>query len=154
MTRRMRLLAEWLSDAASAARTTCQAPAVLGACRALAVALEAALRCEPKAAILERARTALGAAAHPDPSGAQPASTAPAVRSARGCALHCRHNPSFLAQQPDQKAIDRKHRPPPPRARAARRPRLSAASPKRDFLPVDRQRFFVQNRCCAPQTPC
>ena len=71
-----------VEHAAEAARTTCQAPAVLGACRALAVALEAALRGEPKAAILERARTALGAAAHPDPSGAQPASTAPAALAA------------------------------------------------------------------------
>ncbi|TLY69251.1 MAG: ADP-ribosylglycohydrolase family protein, partial [Gammaproteobacteria bacterium] len=33
-----------VEHAAEAARTTCQAPAVLGACRALAVALEAALR--------------------------------------------------------------------------------------------------------------
>jgi ADP-ribosyl-[dinitrogen reductase] hydrolase len=68
-----------IEHAAEAARTTCQAPAVLGACRALAEALGAALRGEPKPAILERARAALGAAPHPGPSGAQPASTAPAA---------------------------------------------------------------------------
>jgi ADP-ribosyl-[dinitrogen reductase] hydrolase len=42
--------------AAQAARTTCQAPLVLGACRALAQALHAALSGRPKTAILAAAR--------------------------------------------------------------------------------------------------
>ena len=47
--------AEW---AAEAARTTCQAPAVLTACRALAQALHAALSGEPRLVILAQAQSA------------------------------------------------------------------------------------------------
>src|SRR5438477_506757 len=54
--------AEW---AAEAARTTCQAPAVLTACRALARALHAALSGEPRPVILAQAQSALDAARHP-----------------------------------------------------------------------------------------
>jgi ADP-ribosyl-[dinitrogen reductase] hydrolase len=47
---------EAAARAAEAARTTCQAPLVLWACRTLARALHGALSGQPKAAILERAR--------------------------------------------------------------------------------------------------
>jgi ADP-ribosylglycohydrolase len=57
--------------AAEAARTTCQVPAVLAACRALAAALHAALSGEPKAAILAR----------PRPTLISPAGVTPAVSS-------------------------------------------------------------------------
>ena len=50
--------------AAEAARTTCQAPLVLAACRALARALHAALSGEEKAAIVARATAAAGPPAH------------------------------------------------------------------------------------------
>ncbi|TLZ23975.1 MAG: hypothetical protein E6K25_16825 [Gammaproteobacteria bacterium] len=53
--------AEW---AAEAARTTCQAPAVLTACRALAQALHAALSGEPRLVILAQAQSALDAVRH------------------------------------------------------------------------------------------
>jgi ADP-ribosyl-[dinitrogen reductase] hydrolase len=46
---------EAINQATEAARTTCQAPAVLDACRALARALYAALTGQPKATVLERA---------------------------------------------------------------------------------------------------
>jgi ADP-ribosyl-[dinitrogen reductase] hydrolase len=45
-----------VQQAAEAARTTSQAPRVLAACRALALALHVALSGQPKATILERAR--------------------------------------------------------------------------------------------------
>ena len=45
-----------VQQAAEAARTTSQAPRVLAACRALALALHAALSGQPKATILARAR--------------------------------------------------------------------------------------------------
>jgi ADP-ribosyl-[dinitrogen reductase] hydrolase len=45
-----------VQQAAEAARTTSQAPRVLAACRALALALHGALSGQPKATILERAR--------------------------------------------------------------------------------------------------
>ena len=48
------------------------------------MALEAALCGEPKAAILERGWTVLGAAAHPDPSGAQPAGNSGVVAATCG----------------------------------------------------------------------
>ncbi len=59
-------------QAAEAARTTCQAPLVLASCRALALALHAALSGQPKSAILAAARApgelkaALSGAASPD----------------------------------------------------------------------------------------
>jgi ADP-ribosyl-[dinitrogen reductase] hydrolase len=46
---------EAINQATEAARTTCQAPAVLDSCRALARALYAALTGQPKAIVLERA---------------------------------------------------------------------------------------------------
>ncbi len=48
-------------QAAQAARTTCQAPAVLAACRALARALHAALAGQPRSVIVARASTGAGA---------------------------------------------------------------------------------------------
>jgi len=66
--------------AAEAARTTCQAPAVLTACRALAQALHAALSGEPRSVIL--AQSALDAALHPVPATAHLDSTAPAALAA------------------------------------------------------------------------
>lgn len=47
-----------IEQATQAARTTCQAPAVLDACRSLARALHAALSGQPKAVVLERAAPA------------------------------------------------------------------------------------------------
>jgi ADP-ribosylglycohydrolase len=67
--------------AAEAARTTCQAPMVLEACRALAEVLHAALCGKPKATIIARARTAAavrGAPGAPLPEGA-PADLAAAL---------------------------------------------------------------------------
>ena len=55
--------------AAEAARTTCQAPAVLTACRALAQALHAALSGEPRPVILAQAQSTLDAALHPISAG-------------------------------------------------------------------------------------
>jgi ADP-ribosylglycohydrolase len=49
-----------IEQATEAARTTCQAPAVLDACRSLARALHAALSGQPKAVVLERAALASG----------------------------------------------------------------------------------------------
>jgi ADP-ribosyl-[dinitrogen reductase] hydrolase len=49
-----------VEQAAEAARSTCQAPAVLEACRSLARALHAALSGQPKAAVLEKAVQAIG----------------------------------------------------------------------------------------------
>jgi ADP-ribosyl-[dinitrogen reductase] hydrolase len=68
--------------AAEAARTTCQAPAVLTACRALAQALHAGLSGEPRSAILAQAQSALDAALHPIPATANPGSTAPSALAA------------------------------------------------------------------------
>src|SRR6266850_1696336 len=66
--------------AAEAARTTCQAPAVLTACRALAQALHAALSGEPRPVILARAQSVLDAALHPMPACG--GNTAPAALAA------------------------------------------------------------------------
>jgi ADP-ribosyl-[dinitrogen reductase] hydrolase len=66
--------------AAEAARTTCQAPAVLTACRALAQALHAALSGEPRPVILAQAQSALDAALHPIPACGD--NTAPAALAA------------------------------------------------------------------------
>lgn len=49
-----------VEQATEAARTTCQAPAVLDACRSLARALHAALAGQPKAIVLEKAVQAIG----------------------------------------------------------------------------------------------
>jgi ADP-ribosyl-[dinitrogen reductase] hydrolase len=70
---------EW---AAEAARTTCQAPAVLRACRALAQALHAAISGEPRSVILAQAQSALDATQHPTPASAQPDDGAPAALAA------------------------------------------------------------------------
>ena len=71
--------AEW---AAEAARTTCQAPAVLTACRALAQALHAALSGEPRLVILAQAQSALDAVRHPGAAGAHLDDGAPAALAA------------------------------------------------------------------------
>ena len=63
---------EAINQATEAARTTCQAPAVLDSCRALARALYAALTGQPKAIVLERAALAV------TPSGST-TGTAPAA---------------------------------------------------------------------------
>jgi ADP-ribosylglycohydrolase len=70
------------AHAAEAARTTCQAPRVLAACRSLAQALHAALSGQPKAAILAQANGS-GATpqAHSDADAAAGA-TAPAALAA------------------------------------------------------------------------
>src|SRR5207237_8233064 len=70
---------EW---AAEAARTTCQAPAVLTACRALAQALHAALSGEPRSVILAQAQSALDAVPHPGAAGAHLDAGAPAALAA------------------------------------------------------------------------
>ena len=49
-----------VEQATEAARTTCQAPAVLDACRCLARAMHAALAGQPKAVVLEKAAQAIG----------------------------------------------------------------------------------------------
>ena len=49
-----------VDQATEAARTTCQAPAVLDSCRSLARALHAALSGQPKAIVLEKAVQAIG----------------------------------------------------------------------------------------------
>jgi len=56
-------------QASEAARTTCQAPRVLGACRALAEALHAALSGRPKSAILATARAGAALAAQAPAQG-------------------------------------------------------------------------------------
>jgi ADP-ribosyl-[dinitrogen reductase] hydrolase len=58
-----------VDQATEAARTTCQAPAVLEACRSLARALYAALSGQPKAVVLERAAMAAMAASPAAPVG-------------------------------------------------------------------------------------
>ena len=69
-------------QAAEAARTTCQAPAVLAACRALAQALHAALSGEPKSAILRHAQATPGALPGPGPVAVPAGATAPAALAA------------------------------------------------------------------------
>ncbi len=63
--------------AAEAARTTCQAPAVLDACRSLALALHAAVSGATRPEIVAAAESLLGSAARPEALG--PADSAPAV---------------------------------------------------------------------------
>ena len=58
-----------VDQATEAARTTCQAPAVLDACRSLARAMHAALSGQPKAAVLEKAVQAIGTAPGRTPTG-------------------------------------------------------------------------------------
>jgi ADP-ribosyl-[dinitrogen reductase] hydrolase len=72
-------------QAAEAARTTCQVPAVLDACRSLAGALHEALRGRPRAAVLA-ALGATGAPGVPPTPGAAvpPGHTAPAALAAAG----------------------------------------------------------------------
>jgi ADP-ribosyl-[dinitrogen reductase] hydrolase len=69
-----------IEQATEAARTTCQAPAVLDSCRSLARALYAALSGQPKALIMESAPAAVGSAltvgANTDAPGAGTASDA------------------------------------------------------------------------------
>lgn len=60
---------EAINQATEAARTTCQAPAVLDACRALARAMYAALTGQPKAIVLERAALAVATPVNPAASG-------------------------------------------------------------------------------------
>jgi ADP-ribosylglycohydrolase len=67
-------------QAAEAARTTCQAPLVLGACRTLAQALHAALSGRPKSAILAAAHMPGGLPAKASAPGA-PAALAAALES-------------------------------------------------------------------------
>jgi len=76
--------------AAEAARTTCQAPAALSACRALAQALHAALSGEPRTVILERAQSALRCGVAPDPGHRAPGQHR-ADRARRGPGGLCRH---------------------------------------------------------------
>jgi len=87
--------------AAEAARTTCQAPAVLAACRTLAEALHAALSGEPKAVILAAAHPsadASGAPGAPGASGVSGASGAPgASRVPRGAAQGTETAPAVMA---------------------------------------------------------
>jgi len=71
--------AEW---AAEAARTTCQAPAVLTACRALAQALHAALSGKPRSVILPQAQAVLDAARHPSAARGHLDDGAPAALAA------------------------------------------------------------------------
>jgi ADP-ribosyl-[dinitrogen reductase] hydrolase len=64
-----------VDQATEAARTTCQAPAVLDACRSLARALHAALSGQPKSVVLEKAVQAIGTG----PSGLGPGRTATSI---------------------------------------------------------------------------
>ena len=69
-------------QAAEAARTTCQAPAVLTACRALARALHAALSGAPRAAIVAAAEALIGRTSRPaalGQEGSAPAALASAL---------------------------------------------------------------------------
>jgi ADP-ribosyl-[dinitrogen reductase] hydrolase len=72
-----------IEQAAEAARTTCQVPAVLDACRSLARALHAALSGQPKAVVLEQA--VLAGSARTAAGAGSPASTA---GGAAGVAAH------------------------------------------------------------------
>ena len=98
---------EAINQATEAARTTCQAPAVLDACRALAQALYAALTGQPKATVLERAALAVtvsassagtGAETGVSPSGSNPAAaqragiSAPAALAAAVAAFRATDN--------------------------------------------------------------
>ena len=98
---------EAINQATEAARTTCQAPAVLDACRALARALYAALTGQPKATVLERAALAVtppaviagtGTAAGASAGGSVPAvsqrvgSSAPAALAAAVAAFGATDN--------------------------------------------------------------
>jgi ADP-ribosylglycohydrolase len=69
------------AHAAEAARTTCQAPLVLAACRSLAQALHAALLGQPKAGILAQANAGPGEPVQPGTDAAVGA-TAPAALAA------------------------------------------------------------------------
>jgi ADP-ribosyl-[dinitrogen reductase] hydrolase len=60
-----------IEEAAEAARTTCQAPAVLNACRALGAALHAALSGAPRREILAAAEALVGRTSRPSAHGQQ-----------------------------------------------------------------------------------
>jgi ADP-ribosyl-[dinitrogen reductase] hydrolase len=98
---------EAINQATEAARTTCQAPAVLDACRALACAMYAALTGQPKAIVLEKAALAVatpmspaapGSATEESPSGVGPGgaqrvgSSAPAALAAAVAAFGATDN--------------------------------------------------------------
>jgi ADP-ribosyl-[dinitrogen reductase] hydrolase len=74
---------EAINQATEAARTTCQAPAVLDACRALACAMYAALTGQPKAIVLEKAALAVATPVSPpgpgSPNGESPSGAGPGV---------------------------------------------------------------------------
>jgi len=75
-----------IEQATEAARTTCQSPIVLEACRSLGRALHAALSGQPKTTVLERAAMAVAAAniAGAGAGGVGVTTTASAASSARG----------------------------------------------------------------------
>ncbi|MBS0379558.1 MAG: ADP-ribosylglycohydrolase family protein [Proteobacteria bacterium] len=66
-----------VEEAAEAARTTCQVPAVLNACRALALALHAAISGASRPEVVASAESLVGSTARPEALG--PADSAPAV---------------------------------------------------------------------------
>src|SRR3569833_3287693 len=70
---------EAINQATEAARTTCQAPAVLDACRALARALYAALTVQPKSTVLERAALAVTTSVSPTGACAGAGTSGPVV---------------------------------------------------------------------------
>jgi ADP-ribosyl-[dinitrogen reductase] hydrolase len=82
---------EAVNQATEAARTTCQAPAVLDACRALARAVYAALSGQPKAVVLERAAFAATA------NASTPASMDTARIDVQGAAPSARASSSATA---------------------------------------------------------
>ena len=71
-----------IEHAAQAARSTCEAPAVLDSCRALTQALLAALQGEPKSVILEGTQPAPVAVLYPARADTVPGSTASAALAA------------------------------------------------------------------------
>ncbi|MBV8496520.1 MAG: ADP-ribosylglycohydrolase family protein, partial [Gammaproteobacteria bacterium] len=73
---------EAVEHSAEAARTTCQVPAVLAACRSLAAALHAALSGASRTAVITAAATAPGGAAPPTDMAAPRTDTAPAALAA------------------------------------------------------------------------
>ena len=88
-----------VEQATEAARTTCQAPAVLDACRSLARALHAALSGQPKATVLEMAALAAAtpSAASPGPSAARGGGAAGSLAGVGRGALNRARSPAGLA---------------------------------------------------------
>ena len=70
---------EAVNQATEAARTTCQAPAVLDACRALASAVYAAISGQPKAVVLAKATLAVAASTADASSAATAGASGPKV---------------------------------------------------------------------------